>query len=78
MIESKAMPCSARLKASSRCSGSVAWSRCTEIGTEAEWALRFVRSMLVQEIGRWQKISQLKAISQEMAFAVGERDGEQL
>ena len=43
MIESKAMPCSARLRASSRCSGSVAWSRCTEIGTEAEWALNFIR-----------------------------------
>lgn len=36
---SNAMPCSARPTASSRCSLSVAWSRCTAMGTDAECAL---------------------------------------
>ena len=39
MMLSKAIPCSARDRASSRCSESVAWSRWTAMGTEAWCAL---------------------------------------
>lgn len=70
MIESNLIPFSARPTASSSCSAFVAWSRWTEIGTEALCAL------LVQLDRSWH--SQIKTKLQERPSTVFQSDREEL